>query len=165
MNAFYLPIGLTVLATTTWFITRRKLPPDEELLCKLRPDTLKGLDNYLPYRPIRGLVESDRDFWRISDKYRGLLVRAANALVFIRLCQNLERKQGMPRQAVRCIFIKALWQWLFSVGALLEEFARLFIWSMPHICARTATHFYWELSNRAEALNAQFGTESWMAHV
>lgn len=165
MNVLFPPVALSAL-TTTWFITRRKLPPTtNELLQRLRPDALKGLDRFLPYRPIKGLLESDKEFWRLSGKYRGLLVRAENAAVFIQLAQKLEQDEAMPRQAVRCIFIKALWQWLFSIGALGEEVVRLFIWGMPHFCTRIATYFYWELTNQAEALNAQFGTESWMSYV
>lgn len=164
MNVLYVPVGLSALATT-WFITRRKLPTNEVLLHRLRPDTLKGLDSFLPYNPIKGLLESDKEFWRVSGRYGGLMVRARNAICFIQLAQKLEQDHRMPRDAVRCIFIKALWQLAFSLGSILEEFVRLFIWSMPHFCARIATHFYWELSNRAEALNAQFGTESWMSHA
>ena len=58
MNDLYVPIGLSALATT-WFITRRKLPTNETLLRRLRPDTLKGLDGFLPYNPVKGLLESD----------------------------------------------------------------------------------------------------------
>jgi hypothetical protein len=160
----YLPMGLSALAAT-WFLTRRKLPTNEVLLRKLRPDTLKGLDEFLPYNPIEGLLESDPEFWRISGGYKGLLVRIRNAVCFIKLSQKLEQDHMMPRDAVRCIFVKALWQLVFSTGSLLEEFARLFVRSTPHFCARIATHFYWELSNLAEALNAQYGTENWISYV
>jgi hypothetical protein len=164
MTALYVPVGLSALSIA-WFLTRRELPPTEELLRKLRPDTLKGLDKFLPYNPIKGLIESDESFWRISEGYRGLLSRIGNAVCYIQLSQQLERDHRMPRDAVRCIFVKALWQLFFSIGSLPEEFFRIFIRSMPHFCARIATHFYWELSNQAEALNAQFGIESWMSHV
>lgn len=161
----YIPVvGLSALAVT-WYITHRKLSTNEELLQRLRPDTLKGLEGYLPYRPIRGLLESDKEFWRISRGYKGLMVRVGNAVCFVQLAQNLERDHRMPRSAVRCIFVKAIWQLVFSLGAPLEETIRLFATTMPHICSRTATHFYWELSNRAEALNAQFGTENWISYA
>lgn len=161
----YVPVvGLSALSVT-WFFTYRTLPTTEELLRRLHPDALKGLEGYLPYKPIRGLLESDKEFWRISGRYRGLKERVENAVCFVQLAQKLERDHRMPRSAVRCIFVKAVWQLMFSLGSPLEEIVRLFIWPMPHFCSRIATHFYWELSNTAESLNAQFGTENWISYA
>lgn len=162
----YLPLGFSALPVT-WFLVKKKrgLPTTDELLRQLHPDTLKDLDKFLPHNPIKDLLDSDKEFWRLSGGYKGLLLRFENALCFVQLCQRLERDNRMPKRAVRSAFRKAFWVLFFSVAALPGELSRTLFRKQPHICARIATYFYWELKNRAEALNLEFGTANWNSHA
>lgn len=162
----YIPISLSALAST-WFFTRnrRKLPTTQELLQRLHPGALKGLDDFLPHNPIKDLVDSDKEFWKASGGYKGLMSRVNNAVCFVQLCQRLERDNGMPREAILYIFRKAFWQLFFSLGAIPEEVIRVIFRNMPHVSARFATHLYWELENLAQGFNAEFGSENWISYA
>lgn len=170
----YIPVIVLLVSGLAWILTRmyRTLPTTDELLRRLLPDQMKPLQDLIPHDPIRDLLDSDLPFWDLSGGYEGLWKRRANAICYIQLCQRLELEHKMPKEDVRYVSRRAFWQAFFTVACIPEGFVRIFFrivsrgsLNVPHACARWATYFYWELSNRAETLNLQFGNANWISHA
>jgi hypothetical protein len=133
------------------------------LICRLYPDELKALYDYIPYNPTRDLFASDSKFWQLSGGYCGMFRKLYNSVCYVVLCKRLP---DMPRDALGFLWLRTFGIFWCLVFSYLESLWRA-IWRLlagiecPHVCAQWATHLYWELETRANSLNLDYGTENW----
>jgi len=170
MNDLYFPLGLSSLAIA-WFLTRRKrtLPTTEELLRRLHPDPLKGLDAFLPYNPIKYLfkkfMDSDEEFYRVFGGYSGFVRKLQDAVCYVQLCQQLHRNNGMPWVKFGIVLRKAFFMLFAILLSIPEEAFRVLFHRLPHFCARWMAQLYYDLSIEAENLNLEYGNGNWISHA
>lgn len=157
-------ISTAVILGIIWVITRsrRRLPPLEEILKRIHQGELDGLDNFLPVNPADGFLETDKSFWMLSKGRKGLKRRKENAVCWVQACQVLHLNSEMPREDLGYMTTRSLLISFFTRCDVVESFFRLFIRSLPHVCARIATYLYWEMERRAQILNLTFGIGHWI---
>lgn len=125
----------------------------EEILPQIFPGESNGIEIYT-LNDKADLLDSDRQFWKATGKWRGLLRKRRNAVCFVHLSQQFQPSSFQEKEEIYLIRTRALLITFFITCAIPEAFLRWLIPSIPRTCARVSAQLYWDLERRITTLCA-----------
>lgn len=138
-------------AGAAWIFTRsRRLARDPQtLLNRLHKHELAQVERFLS---ADDLLEADKEFWRTSGRFPGLLRKLHNATLLVQLCQMLCEQASVDPKIVGYLTKRSVLIVLLVLASPFEASARLFVTDLPHLFARTATQLYCDMVTRSKTL-------------